>query len=204
MSCDVEHEDFIGVYDDFLSEETCRNLIDYFEWQKQNNRTWGRGNDESRHGLNKKDEAVTLSYNSHDDNSRTFSFDNLGQLVHEFNDRFWGEAYKHYSSHFGILNELARHSILSFKIQKTLPGEGYHVWHCEAGTAESSKRIGVYSVYLNDVETGGETEFLYQKRRVQPKTGRLVIWPAAWTHPHRGNPPLSGVKYMMTGWIEYV
>ena len=58
-------------------------------------------------------------------------------------------------------------------------------------------------MYLNDVEEGGETEFLYQSRRVKPKRGRLAIWPAQFTHMHRGNPPLSGDKYVITGWVEY-
>jgi len=25
----------------------------------------------------------------------------------------------------------------------------------------------------------------------------------AFTHTHRGNPPLSNTKYIMTGWLEY-
>ena len=40
-----------------------------------------------------------------------------------------------------------------------------------------------------------------QHRRVQPKKGLLLIWPAYFTHKHRGNPPLKGEKYIATGWI---
>ena len=58
-------------------------------------------------------------------------------------------------------------------------------------------------VYLNDVEEGGETEFLYQSRRIKPKQGTMVICPASFTHTHRGNPPLKGNKYMINGWIEF-
>jgi hypothetical protein len=54
------------------------------------------------------------------------------------------------------------------------------------------------------VEEGGETEFLYLSQRVKPKTGRLVIFPSGYVHTHRGNPPLSGEKYIMTGWIEFM
>ena len=39
--------------------------------------------------------------------------------------------------------------------------------------------------------------------RVKPKQGTLVIWPAAFTHTHRGNPPLSNDKYIVTGWTEF-
>ena len=64
-------------------------------------------------------------------------------------------------------------------------------------------RSGAYILYLNDVPEGGETEFLYQRLRVSPKEGTLVIFPASYTHTHRGNPPLRGSKYIMTGWIEF-
>ena len=57
--------------------------------------------------------------------------------------------------------------------------------------------------YLNNVEEGGETEFLYQSRRIKPKQGTIVICPASFTHTHRGNPPLKGDKYMINGWIEF-
>ena len=58
-------------------------------------------------------------------------------------------------------------------------------------------------VYLNDVTEGGETEFLYQKCRFKPEKNTILIWPAQFTHVHRGNPPLSNDKYIITGWVEY-
>jgi hypothetical protein len=57
---------------------------------------------------------------------------------------------------------------------------------------------------LNTVKEGGETEFLYYKKRINPIEGRLVIWPAGFTHTHRGNPPLSNDKYIITGWLEFM
>ena len=29
----------------------------------------------------------------------------------------------------------------------------------------------------------------------------IVIWPAAFPYVHRGNPPLSGEKYILTSWM---
>jgi hypothetical protein len=88
------------------------------------------------------------------------------------------------------------------KIQKTKPGQGYHVWHTEATTRENCNRLFAFMLYLNDVDEGGETEFLYLKKRFTPQKNRLLIWPAGFTHTHRGNQPLSGEKYVITGWIE--
>ena len=59
-------------------------------------------------------------------------------------------------------------------------------------------------MYLNEGFEGGETEWLYQSRRETPKTGRVVIWPATFTHTHRGNPPLNGEKYIATSWFHHI
>ena len=82
-------------------------------------------------------------------------------------------------------------------------GQGYHAWHSEMMGERSRNRIMVISLYLNTVEQGGETEFLNQSLRVAPVKNRFVMFPAAYTHVHRGNPPLSGTKYIITGWVEF-
>ena len=64
------------------------------------------------------------------------------------------------------------------------------------------RRLLFFILYLNDIEEGGETEFLYFKRRVKPQKGRLLLAPCGFTHYHRGNPPLSGDKYILTSWVE--
>ena len=90
----------------------------------------------------------------------------------------------------------------TLKIQKTLPKQGYHIWHVEHGpTYDNMKRVLAFTIYLNDIEEGGETEFLNQSIRVKPKTGRIVIWPAGFPYVHRGNPPLEGEKYILTSWL---
>jgi hypothetical protein len=84
---------------------------------------------------------------------------------------------------------------------------GYHHWHSEIypqnATCDSLHRVLLWMFYLNDVEDGGETEFLYQGRKIAPKKGRLVIAPAGFTHTHRGNVARSGDKYIATSWILY-
>ena len=65
------------------------------------------------------------------------------------------------------------------------------------------RRAAVWILYLTSHEEQGETEFLQQGIRVAPQAGRVVIWPASFTHPHRGNPVYDGNKYIATGWFEY-
>jgi hypothetical protein len=84
---------------------------------------------------------------------------------------------------------------------------GYPYWHSEvypqAGNNEALHRILLFMFYLNDVEEGGETEFHYQDIQVKPKTGRMVIAPAYFTHTHRGNVPVSNHKYILTSWVLF-
>jgi hypothetical protein len=89
------------------------------------------------------------------------------------------------------------------KLQKTPINGGYSVWHPEQGPGSSATRVISWMLYLNDVEEGGETEFLYQGFRQKATKGTLVIWPAAFTHTHRGNPPYSNEKYVITGWANF-
>jgi hypothetical protein len=57
-------------------------------------------------------------------------------------------------------------------------------------------------MYLNDVEEGGETEFHYIPKRVTAKKGRILMFPAEFTHTHRGNAPLSNDKYVIATWAS--
>ena len=94
----------------------------------------------------------------------------------------------------------------SIQAQKYERGIGnYQYWHCEvypqAPHNEPLHRTLLYMYYLNDVEEGGETDFHYQQRSIQPKAGRMVIAPAYFTHTHRGRTPVSGDKYILTSWV---
>ena len=89
-------------------------------------------------------------------------------------------------------------------MQETPPGGGYHVWHCEIGPGSACNRALVYLLYLNDLTDAecGETEFMFQGRRVQPKANTMLVWPTGITHPHRGNPVYGeNSKFVMTGWF---
>ena len=83
-------------------------------------------------------------------------------------------------------------------------GGGFHNFHAEVSHYENSNRALVWTVYLNDIPYGeGETEFLFEKIRVQPKKGMGCIFPSAWMYQHRGNPVHTQSKYIATGWYWY-
>jgi hypothetical protein len=83
------------------------------------------------------------------------------------------------------------------QIQKT-EKDGFYIWHHDGFL----NRILTYILYLNDVEegVGGTTEFL-NRGHIQPKAGKLVIFPANLTYIHRGTKLKEGVKYLLTNFI---
>jgi prolyl 4-hydroxylase len=89
------------------------------------------------------------------------------------------------------------------KLQHYAPGEGYHVWHDERMGPPNHLRLLAFMTYLNDVEEGGETEFMYQQIKVKPEKGLTLIWPVDWTHTHRGLVAPKEDKYIVTGWFNY-
>jgi hypothetical protein len=98
----------------------------------------------------------------------------------------------------------------TINLQKYIAGQGgYPYWHCELyphpgfDNGESLHRVVLWTIYLNDGFEGGETEFLYQERKVAPRAGTLLIAPTAFTHTHRGNMPRNGDKYIATSWILF-
>tara|TARA_B100000131_G_scaffold63546_1_gene59906 strand:+ start:178 stop:825 length:648 start_codon:yes stop_codon:yes gene_type:complete len=108
-------------------------------------------------------------------------------------------CFEQYLDWYPSLKNYNYHST-SCLLQKTLPTEGYHGWHSEADDIACSQRTITWSVYFNDLDDSGETEFLYQKQKIKPKAGRVLIFPGSFTHLHRGNPPYEP-KYIATGWL---
>jgi hypothetical protein len=185
---------FIGIFKSAYSKAYCDKIIAQYESMVQSGHGQTRFYTESAPRTWKDDTQLFTDDIDHMP---------LRADVREFNIAFWENYYPIYEQEYSALKESGRHANYAFKVQKTKIGGGYHTWHYESGDAETSCRLLTWMLYLNDVHEGGETEFLYQHMRVKPEQGTLVIWPAAFTHTHRGNPPLSNEKYIVTGWTEF-
>ena len=185
----LELHDFIQTYDLEL-EDVCQKIIDFFE------REYDEG--KSRTGglkfFNKNRQKICAT--------KTLSFSEdieINELVYNYVI----QGIERYSDDFSYLksNDSWRLSP-SYNIQRyNGEKEGYFSLHNEA-SGSYPYRMLAWMVYLNDASSG--TEFPYQNMTIQPRMGRTVIWPAAWTHPHRGVIPNVGVKYIATGWFYYL
>ena len=189
----VEH---IASFPGVMTHDECQKLIAHYNTLQSLNLSFTRIDLRDAPKHKKNDSAAFVL----EENALRITTD-MG-FLNFFLDRLWN-CYSQYVEHYSILTEASNHQVRSMKLQKTLPKEGYHVWHFESDSLERSSRVLSWGLYLNTIDAGGETEFLYQGIRIPAVEGTLVIWPAAFTHTHRGNPPLSGEKYLPTGWIEY-
>lgn len=188
-------EKHVGIFDDVIPADLCNKFIQYYDNAEASGATKTRMEAENTPPHVKDDSACLIE--------PPFFLNVHGmEFVAVFMDIFWS-CYKEYANVYHSLNESARANFYNFKLQKTKPGQGYHVWHFENGGRFVGNRSVTWMVYLNDVAEGGETEFLFEHTRVSPKAGRLLLWPASYTHTHRGNPPLSNDKYVATGWVEF-
>ena len=131
-------------------------------------------------------------------------------------DNFFSVINKHLSDHF--LNNLpfryyfdgnqkifpGNTTYETCQIQKYKKGEGhYGSWHIEIENLKSAPRVFSMIVYLNDVEEGGETGFLYPEMKIKPTKGALVIFPSAYPFVHCGFRPISNDKYIVATWLIY-
>ncbi len=190
-----EMKEWIGVFDNYITPDMCEHAISFFHKNHEFNKLYDRFQSENKisHHM-KKDVAKNIWPNDIWEDK-----ENLKPLFLNFDI-----ALKTYIERIGIGTDFDPLHYTNIKIQQTVPTGGYHVWHCEwggQGTQEVRKRFLTYIIYLNDIKDGGETEFLHQSTRVQPKAGRIVIWPASFPYYHRGNPPLKEKKYIITSWI---
>jgi len=194
------YNDFIGIYRGVTPEGYCQHTISEFDRLQ----TEGMGSNRMQ------GEGASPHYK---DDHHMFLETGVGKYFREFQDvpvlrHFYNATqmcFEAYTNKFSVLKDSSITGVVA-KMQKSAPGAGYHVWHGEQANGLNAARVLTYMLYLNtlDPEEGGETEFLYQKLRVRPEENTMVVWPAAFTHAHRGNTVLGNcAKYIITGWFYY-
>ena len=180
--------DFISVYDNSFTSDECEEYIKLVEHYISN----GVITKEDRAYHNT--DHFCINFNN-DISYNILSGDNLSmEFLPKIKD-YVGE----YLKKFSVLSQ-EKLLIYDTKAKKIPIGGGFHNWHFENTGLQVSARKLVIQLYLNTIEEGGETEFLYINKRIKAEQGRLIIFPAAFTHTHRGNPPIGQEKYIVSTW----
>jgi len=224
----MQQDDFIEVYPEALSKQACTEIIKHFE----NSRAAVPGRvgggvmpelkDSSDIQITGKPEwrEVESALNAAMFKSlmlylRKYPHTLIAPLMLQVPDSDSGKARRLDADDFKTMPEKQLADITramlrpgAINIQRyTANKGGYPYWHCELYPKDAScdtlHRAVLWTAYLNDDFEQGETEFLYQQKKIKPKAGSLLIAPTAFTHTHRGNKPVNGDKYIATSWVLY-
>ena len=194
-------DNFILEANNFFQPGECQRFIDYFEYMNNAGLAISRTANTTQKSHEIHDKQVFFHDMPKPDNIYVKLHD--ATLVSTFVNRFFKIAYPQYANTYSILQDCPTHRIYAIKLQRTAIGEGYHIWHFEEQGAHGFGRVLFFILYLNTIEEGGETEFLYYHKRVKAEQGKLLVAPCGFPHTHRGNPPLDDNKYVLTGWVDY-
>tara|TARA_B100000965_G_C19547486_1_gene738554 strand:+ start:541 stop:1143 length:603 start_codon:yes stop_codon:yes gene_type:complete len=171
----------------------CDDLIEYFELNKVNQKkgsTAGGVNTKVKDSIDIviRPKEIILPGN---------------EIFKQYFDKLF-ECHRDYISQWPFLNNISlKYEIGSFNLQRYTPGQHFKRIHSERTSMGTLHRVFAFMTYLNDVKDGGSTFFSHYELEIQPQKGLTLIWPAEWTHAHKGNILKNGKKYIITGWINF-
>ena len=76
--------------------------------------------------------------------------------------------------------------------------------HVDVQDYNSARRFLVCFLYLNRPNSGGLTSFPKLDYAVEPRVGRVLIFPPTWMYRHAGQPVISGTKYIIGSYLHYL
>jgi hypothetical protein len=110
-------------------------------------------------------------------------------------------AFDKYTKTFPLINQtLYKWQLQAWRFKRFSPGFSFNTWHSEH-TIATPHRILACILYLSDHNCG--TEFMGTNETVLSKKGRLLMFPAFWTHIHRGQIcPDNKERFVMSAYVE--
>ena len=183
---------FVGAWS-MTEKSACDQIVDFFESNKKLQKPGKVASGEANTNLKKStDIKIEPKY--------------LNNLGYEPFTQYFEELhlmFKDYCDQWAFLKTfISKMNIGSFNLQKYEIGGHFSTLHSERTGLTTVHRILVWMTYLNDVQTGGETEFPHFDLKVKPSKGTTLIWPAEWTHAHLAHPTEEKPKYIITGWMH--
>ena len=187
-------KNFIEVFDDALSSEDCKYIIDYMN----TNGLMKEGSVKTPEGTRVVYKYKTSSEMGIDIQDKNPINDIIGISLHHQIEK--------YKELHPQLAKIERWGVRErYNLQKYEPNQAYFGLHCEnEGPNFGINRVLVWMFYLNTVTDDGGTYFDNYDLTLNAVEGRCVIWPAYWTHMHRGIVSKTESKYIVTGWFSFI
>ena len=177
-------DDFVRVYDGALDSDVCNALIQIYE-----------SNLEKHERI---DEQKRPSFTQFNLTANSSDYDDLHNHLIEKTFQYRNDYYEFVDKRVFP----SSHAFEQFRIKKYNPGgEDMFDTHVDVQDYASSRRFLSFMWYLNDVDSGGKTVF--NELTIDPKQGKLVVFPPLWLFPHRGEPPVDEPKYILSTYLHY-
>jgi len=183
----VDLNDFIHIHDDVLDSNICQSLIDIFE-----------KNSDKHERIENEGKPNFTQYNLTENHQQSEDVQSIHQ--HLISKVF--EYKRKYYEYVDARCFPVEHNFEQFRIKKYQKNANdLFDTHVDVMDYATSRRFLSFFWYLNDVDQGGETVF--DDLIIQPKTGRMVVFPPLWMFPHKGCIPISNEKYLLSTYLHY-
>lgn len=183
--------DYIKIYDDVLDKQMCDKIISTFDTDLQNQEYIDREKRPTFTELN-----ITKRFQDKDDRWCEIQL-NLQEKFIDFVNLYIEEV--------GCGPDFPdRYAFEEYRIKKYNRIHDEFADHVDVGNYSSARRFLVCFLYLNTVTDGGQTDFPRLNFQVQPKCGRMLVFPSVWLYRHAGRPVISGMKYIVGSYLHYL
>jgi hypothetical protein len=199
-----ELTDLIKVYDDQLDIPLCDEVINFFENNSKLHQRYDRDAKPNFTQLNIT-EYISTGQCSEDE-----------KIMHTELTRIFMSAISLYQIDCSITDEMpSQWGLEQIRIKKynqsldccnsdkfdTLDQFKEHV---DVGDHNSARRFLSLFLYLNDTKESGKTSFPYLNLHIEPRPGRILIFPPMWMYPHAGKPTFEADKYILGTYCHYL
>ena len=196
----------IYIINNNLNSSFCNNLINIFNEKESQNKTYF-----SRITKN------VISKNIR--NSTSICINDIPEIYYNTLTKKLKEAFELYLLHIKkyninlqwINNKNLKIVETYMNLNKYIKNIGFYTFHNDSnipwenrivnGRIVNGFRFLTFIWYLNDVNEGGQTEFI-DGTKITATQGKLLLFPSNWTYVHKGNIPISSDKYIIVGWLE--
>lgn len=182
-------ENFIRYYDNVVSEEFCDNLVNLFEEHTELQKVM------------ENDDLFRFT------EIRLLDTPEVYEEISQELTRTFFDCIDQYKSDCNIQDGMFPRKLgyENFRMKRYMPNDlDRFSPHVDVGDYLSARRFLVFFLYLNEPKEGGETKFQQYDITVNPKKGRLLMFPPLWTHLHSGEKPVEDPKYIVGSYLHYV
>ena len=165
----------LKIYDGALSDDFCDDLISVFD----------------------SSEPLEIKGENYDILEYNYTLHHKEEDVHGRLIEHTAKLYKHYLDDLGTTNMINVSGFEELKIKKF----GYHNLHIDAVDHGSAIRAVGFLFFLN--ESTGNIDFPLQKLGVEPRKGRVIIYPVSWEYPNQHHKTEDFSKYMLETFLHF-